>query len=53
MCWYCWTFLCCGGVIITLIVKSITGLRVDEKEEEDGLDIAEHGTRAYGDFSIN
>ena len=46
-------FCVVGGVIITLIVKSITGLRVDEKEEEDGLDIAEHGTRAYGDFSIN
>jgi Amt family ammonium transporter len=46
-------FCVVGGVIITLIVKSITGLRVDVKEEEDGLDIAEHGTRAYGDFSIN
>ena len=39
--------------IITLIVKTFAGLRVDEKEELDGLDIAEHGTRAYGDFSIN
>jgi len=39
--------------IITLIVKTLVGLRVDEKEELDGLDIAEHGTRAYGDFSIN
>lgn len=46
-------FCVVGGIIITVIVKSITGLRVDEKEEEDGLDIAEHGTRAYGDFSIN
>ena len=46
-------FCVIGGVIITLIVKAITGLRVDIKEEEDGLDIAEHGTRAYGDFSIN
>ena len=46
-------FCVIGGTIITLIVKSIAGLRVDEKEEEDGLDIAEHGTRAYGDFSIN
>ena len=46
-------FCVVGGVIITLIVKAITGLRVDIKEEEDGLDIAEHGTRAYGDFSIN
>jgi|TARA_B110000438_G_scaffold261373_1_gene272002 Amt family ammonium transporter len=46
-------FCVLGGIIITLIVKAITGLRVDVKEEEDGLDIAEHGTRAYGDFSIN
>ena len=46
-------FCVVGGILITVIVKSITGLRVDEKEEEDGLDIAEHGTRAYGDFSIN
>jgi Amt family ammonium transporter len=46
-------FCVIGGTIITLIVKSIVGLRVEEKEEEDGLDIAEHGTRAYGDFSIN
>jgi Amt family ammonium transporter len=41
------------GTIITLLVKSITGLRVDEKEEVQGLDIAEHGTRAYGDFRVN
>ena len=46
-------FCVVGGILITVIVKSITGLRVDEKEEEYGLDIAEHGTRAYGDFSIN
>ena len=38
------------GSFITLFVKSIAGLRVDEKEEVQGLDIAEHGTRAYGDF---
>ena len=41
------------GTLITLFVKSIAGLRVDEKEEEQGLDIAEHGTRAYGDFRVN
>ena len=28
-------------------------VRVDEKEEVQGLDIAEHGTRAYGDFRVN
>ena len=41
------------GTIITLLVESIAGLRVDEKEEVQGLDIAEHGTRAYGDFRVN
>ena len=41
------------GSFITLFVKSIAGLRVDEKEEVQGLDIAEHGTRAYGDFRLN
>jgi len=38
--------------ILTLLVKSIAGLRVDEKEEIKGLDIAEHGTGAYSDFAM-
>ena len=41
-----------GASIITLFVKAIIGIRVDEEEEVEGLDIAEHGTSAYGDFSI-
>ena len=41
------------GTIITLFVRVVAGLRVDEKEEVQGLDIAEHGTRAYGDFRVN
>jgi Amt family ammonium transporter len=36
-----------------LFVRAVVGLRVDEKEEVQGLDIAEHGTRAYGDFRVN
>jgi len=36
-----------GATLITLLVKSIIGLRVSEEEEEAGLDIAEHGTKAY------
>ena len=39
------------GVIIVQIVKAVAGLRVSEEEEEKGLDIAEHGTGAYADFS--
>ena len=45
-------FCVIGATIITLFVKAIAGLRVNEKEEVEGLDIAEHGTSAYGDFSI-
>ena len=46
-------FFCCGGaVIIVLLVKALVGLRVSEAEEAEGLDIAEHGTGAYADFSI-
>ncbi len=41
------------GSIITLFVRTVVGLRVDENEEEQGLDIAEHGTRAYGDFRVD
>ena len=41
------------GSIIVLAVKKIVGLRVDEAEEAKGLDLAEHGSKAYGDFSIN
>ena len=45
-------FCIIGAIIITFIVKSIMGLRVSEEEETKGLDIAEHGTGAYGDFSM-
>ncbi len=41
------------GSIIVLAVKKTAGLRVDETEEDKGLDLAEHGSKAYGDFSIN
>ena len=33
--------------LITIIVKLFVGLRVSEEEEEKGLDITEHGTKAY------
>ena len=36
-----------GTAIVTLIVKAVTGLRVDEEVEREGLDIGEHGERAY------
>jgi len=38
-------------IIFTAINKTI-GLRVSTQEEEDGLDIHEHGCSAYSDFQI-
>ena len=40
-------FCVTGGALITILVRSIIGLRVSEDEEFQGLDIAEHGTKAY------
>lgn len=40
-------FCVIGALIIALSVKSIVGLRVSEEDESSGLDIAEHGTKAY------
>ena len=45
-------FCVISTLIIALIVKSIMGLRVSEDEETEGLDLSEHGTGAYGDFSM-
>ncbi|RCL68610.1 MAG: ammonium transporter, partial [Cryomorphaceae bacterium] len=45
-------FCCIGAAIIVLLVKALVGLRVSEAEEAEGLDIAEHGTSAYADFSV-
>jgi len=36
-----------GTLIAGLIVKALLGLRVTEEAEVDGLDISEHGERAY------
>ncbi|WP_247710192.1 MULTISPECIES: ammonium transporter [Qipengyuania] len=36
-----------GTLIAGLIVKALIGLRVSEEVEVDGLDISEHGERAY------
>ena len=45
-------FCIISTIIITLLVKSIIGLRVSEIEEIEGLDISEHGTGAYADFAM-
>ena len=37
------------ALIVFGILKAIMGVRVDEQEEIEGLDVAEHGTSAYND----
>jgi len=39
--------------IVFKIIDVVIGLRVSEEEEIMGLDMAEHGTRAYPEFIIN
>ena len=39
-----------SALIIWVVVKAIFGLRVSAEEEEEGLDIGEHGMVAYPDF---
>jgi Amt family ammonium transporter len=36
-----------GSIIIYLICSMVFGLRVEESEEREGLDLSEHGERAY------
>jgi len=47
---FVWTTI--TAYILFSIIKNTIGLRVPEKEEVEGLDIAEHGTVAYGDFVV-
>lgn len=42
-----------ASLIIFGVVKAILGLRVSAEEEEEGLDIGEHGQEAYPDFVAN
>ncbi|MBM2831452.1 MAG: ammonium transporter, Amt family [Dehalococcoidia bacterium] len=43
-----WAFAFGATWVLAKIVKAIMGLRVKEEEEEVGLDISQHGERAYG-----
>ena len=40
-----WAFLTTAGIL--LLLKYTIGLRVDERQEEEGLDISQHGEEAY------
>lgn len=39
------------ALILFYIIKAVMGIRVDEKEEVEGLDIFEHGMHAYPDIN--
>ena len=38
-----------SSFLLFYIIKLIMGVRVDEQEEHEGLDVAEHGAPAYND----
>ena len=45
-----WTLV--TAFILFTIIKKTNGLRVDENEEIQGLDLHEHGSEAYADFTL-
>lgn len=44
-------FCFASAFLIFFVLKKTVGIRVDEKEEIEGLDINEHAMRAYPDFA--
>jgi len=40
------------SLLVWLAIKATIGVRVSEEEEMEGLDIGEHGNRAYPDFVV-
>jgi Amt family ammonium transporter len=45
-----WAALTC--LLLFCVIKAVSGLRVTEKEERQGLDISEHKADAYAGFQI-
>ena len=45
LCYGVFTVVCASAIFLTL--KAVTGLRVSEEEELEGLDLGEHGMHAY------
>ena len=43
-----WAFAFAGTWILAKVVNAVIGLRVKSEEETVGLDISQHGERAYG-----
>jgi ammonium transporter, Amt family len=44
---FAWVFALVGTIVILKIVDAVTGLRVTEEQEIEGLDITQHGEEAY------
>jgi len=44
---FAWVFALVGTFVILKIVDAVTGLRVTEDHEIEGLDITQHGEEAY------
>jgi len=42
-----WVFVFVGTIIVLAVVAAITGLRVNEEEEQSGLDLSQHDEKAY------
>lgn len=42
-----WAFALVGTIILLKIVDLLTGIRVPEEQEQEGLDITQHGEEAY------
>ena len=42
-----WGFALVGSIMLLKIVDMITGVRVTEEQEIEGLDITQHGEEAY------
>jgi Amt family ammonium transporter len=42
-----------GTLVCTLVVRALCGgsIRVSEREEREGLDLSQHGERAYPSFT--
>ena len=48
LCYAAFAFI--ASLILASLVKATLGFRVSEQEEDEGLDVSEHGQPAYADF---
>ena len=46
-------FVFIASLILFYLIKVTIGLRVSEKEEEEGLDVMEHGVSGYANFMMS